>query len=78
MLDEDARGYYGYAQKMQLTGDQGFYSAQFEKREPLFILMVKLFFALFGVSATHLRFVSFAFSLSVVYLTYRIGKEWFS
>jgi hypothetical protein len=77
MLDEDARGYYGYAQKMQLTGDQGFYSAQFEKREPLFILMVKLFFALFGVSATHLRFVSFAFSLAVIYLTYRIGRGWF-
>ena len=78
MLDEDAKGYYGYAQKMQLTGDQGFYSAHFEKREPLFILIVKLFFALFGVSATHLRFASCAFSLSVVYLTYRLGKEWFS
>jgi len=32
---------------------------------------------LFGVSATHLRFVSFAFSLAVIYLTYRIGRERF-
>jgi 4-amino-4-deoxy-L-arabinose transferase-like glycosyltransferase len=63
---------------MQLAGEGGFYSAQFEKREPLFILMVKLFFTLFGVSATHLRFASCTFSLSVVYLTYRLGKEWFS
>jgi hypothetical protein len=77
MLDEDARGYYGYAQKIELAGDHGFYSAQFEKREPLFLFLVKLFFALFGVSATHLRFVSFAFSLVAIYLTYRIGREWF-
>ncbi len=77
MLDEDARGYYSYAQKMQLAGDQGFYSAHFEKREPLFIFVVKLFFALFGASPTHLRFVSFACSLVTIYLTYRIGREWF-
>jgi hypothetical protein len=77
MLDEDARGYYSYAQKMQLAGDQGFYSANFEKREPLFIFLVKLFFAMFGASPTHLRFVSFAFSLVSIYLTYRIGREWF-
>jgi hypothetical protein len=77
MLDEDARGYYSYAQKIQLAGDHGFYSAHFEKREPLFIFLVKLFFALFGASPTHLRFVSFAFSLVAIYLTYRIGREWF-
>jgi 4-amino-4-deoxy-L-arabinose transferase-like glycosyltransferase len=77
MLDEDARGYYGYAQKIQPAGDHGFYSAHFEKREPLFIFLVKLFFAMFGASPTHLRFVSFAFSLVAIYLTYRIGREWF-
>lgn len=77
ILDEDASGYYSYAQKIQLAGDQGFYSAQFEKREPLFIFLVKLFFIVFGVSATHLRFVSFTFSLVALYLTYRIGREWF-
>jgi 4-amino-4-deoxy-L-arabinose transferase-like glycosyltransferase len=32
---------------------------------------------MFGASATHLRFVSFACSLVVIYLTYRIGREWF-
>ena len=77
LLDEDAKGYYSYAQKMQLAGGQGFYSAHFEKREPLFIFVVKLFFALFGASPTHLRFVSFACSLVALYLTYRIGREWF-
>ncbi len=77
MLDEDARGYYTYAQTIQVAGDQGFYSAQFEKREPLFIFLVKLFFAVCGVSATHLRFVSFVLSLAAIYLTCRIGRAWF-
>jgi 4-amino-4-deoxy-L-arabinose transferase-like glycosyltransferase len=72
----DAKGYLQYAQKMELFSDDGFYSAQFEKREPLYIFIVKLFFLLFGVSGTHLRFVSFVFSLVTVYLTYKIGKEW--
>ena len=74
----DAKGYLQYAQKMELFSDNGFYSAQFEKREPLYIFIVKLFFLVFGVSGTHLRFVSFVFSLVTVYLTYKIGKEWFN
>ena len=72
----DANGYLQYAQKMELFSDNGFYSAQFEKREPLYIFIVKLFFLVFGVSGTHLGFVSFVFSLVTVYLTYKIGKEW--
>jgi 4-amino-4-deoxy-L-arabinose transferase-like glycosyltransferase len=78
VIDGDARGYYRYAEKMDLFSTQGFYSAQFEKREPLYILMVKLFFIIFGVSGTHLRLVSFVFSLVTIYLTYKIGKEWFN
>jgi hypothetical protein len=74
----DAKGYLEYAQKMELFSDNGFYSAQFEKREPLYIFIVKLFFLVFGVSGTHLRFVSFVFSLVTIYLTYKIGKEWFN
>jgi len=74
----DAQGYFDYAKKMDLFSENGFYSAQFEKREPLYILIVKMFFLVFGVSATHLRFVSFVFSLVTVYLTYTIGKEWFN
>ena len=74
----DAKGYLQYAQQMELFSDKGFYSAQFEKREPLYIFIVKLFFLVFGVSGTHLRFVSFVFSLVTVYLTYKIGKEWFN
>ncbi len=78
LIDGDARGYYLYGEKMDLFSSQGFYSAQFEKREPLFILIVKLFFHMFGVSGTHLRLVSFVFSLVTIYLTYKIGKEWFN
>ena len=78
LIDGDARGYYLYGEKMDLFSQQGFYSAQFEKREPLYILLVKLFFFIFGVSATHLRLVSFLFSLVTIYLTYKVGKEWFN
>jgi len=78
LLDPDVRGYYQYAQKMNLFSDNGFFSAQFGEREPLYIFVVKLFMLFFGGSETHLRFVSFVFSLLVIYLTYRIGKEWFS
>jgi hypothetical protein len=78
LIDGDARGYYLYGEKMDLFSSQGFYSAQFEKREPLYILIVKLFFYMFGVSGTHLRLVSFVFSLVTIYLTYKIGKEWFT
>jgi hypothetical protein len=77
-IDGDARGYYRYGEQMDLFSQQGFYSAQFEKREPLYILMVKLFFFIFGVSGTHLRLVSFLFSLVTIYLTYKVGKEWFN
>lgn len=78
IIDGDAKGYLHYAKKIDLFGDDGFYSAQFDKREPLYIFIVKIFFLLFGVSETHLRFVSFVFSLVMIYLAYRIGKEWFN
>jgi hypothetical protein len=77
-IDGDARGYSLYGEKMDLFSSQGFYSAQFEKREPLYILIVKLFFHIFGVSGTHLRLVSFVFSLATIFLTFKIGKEWFN
>jgi len=78
ILDGDAKGYLHYADKMNLFNDNGFYSAQFDKREPLYIFIVKMSFLFFGVSETHLRFVSFVFSLVMIYLIYRIGKEWFN
>ena len=78
ILDGDAKGYLSYAKKMSLFSDNGFYSAQFDLREPLYLFVVKMFFLVFGISDTHLRFVSFIFSLVMVYLIYRIGKEWFN
>jgi hypothetical protein len=78
IINGDARSYLNYAEKMDLFSDNGFYSANFEKREPLYISVVKIFFLLFGVSGTHLRLVSFVFSLVTIYLTYKIGKEWFN
>ena len=78
VLDADVIAYNKYAKKMRLFSDNGFYSAQFSQREPLYILLVKLFLFLFGVAETHVRFISFSFSLVVVYLTYKIGREWFN
>jgi len=75
-LYPDAHGYMHYAQQMNLCSASGFYSASFGAREPLFILLVKVFFELLGASATHLRLVSFFFSVVVVGLTYLIGRRW--
>ena len=78
ILDDDAVGYLQYAKKMALISSTGFYSAQFGLREPFFIFVVKVFFFLFGDSDTHLRFVSFTFSLAVIILTYKMGSRWFN
>lgn len=78
ILDRDVVGYNKYASKMCLFSDNGFYSAQFAQREPLYILLVKLCFKFFGNSETHVRLISFIFSLVVICLTYKIGKEWFN
>lgn len=78
ILNPDVRGYHYFATKMDLFSDNGFYSAQFDKREPLYIFIIRMFFLFFGICDTHLRFVSFAFSIIMIYLTYRIGKEWFN
>lgn len=78
LLDPDAQGYRELAEKMKFFSASGFYSAQFGIREPFFISAANLFFMLTGPSDTHLRMVSSIFSLVVVYLTYRIGREWFN
>jgi hypothetical protein len=76
-LGPDASGYFSYAQKMDLISSYGFYSASFGVREPLYILIARLFGLFFGFSSTHLLFVSFFFSLVAIYLTYKVGREWF-
>ena len=78
LLSPDAHDYREFAGKMNFFSATGFYSARFGIREPFFISVVKLFFTLTCPSDTHLRMVSFIFSIVVVYLTYRIGREWFN
>jgi hypothetical protein len=78
LLDPDARDYRGFAEKMKFFSAAGFYSARFGVREPFFISAVKLFFMITCPSDTHLRMVSSVFSVVVVYLTYRVGREWFN
>jgi len=74
LLDFDARWYYAYAQQMHLFGQKGFFSAQFGTREPLFLLTGKIFLSIFGATETHLRFVSFTFSLLCIWLTFLVGR----
>jgi|GEM_PF-2424558 len=78
LLDPDAHDYREFAGKTNFFSATGFYSARFGIREPFFISAVKLFFMLTCPSDTHLRIVSSIFSVVVVYLTYRIGREWFN
>ena len=78
LLEPDAQDYLNYAHIMSLFTSTGFYSGEFGFREPLYIFTAKLLCSLLGYSETHLRMVSFLFSLVVVYLTYKIGREWFS
>lgn len=78
LLDLDTIEYAKLAQKMNLFSDSGFYSAAFGIREPLYLFIVKTFYTVFGASDTHIRFVSFTFSIAAVLLTYIIGKEWFN
>ena len=78
VLEGDVAGYQRYAQKMNLFSGTGFYSAQFSQREPLYILLVKMFLLFFGNSDTHVRFVSFVFSLVTIVLTYKVAQAWFN
>lgn len=75
-LDPDVRDYIELAQKIKPFTDTGFYSAQFGMREPLYLLVVKLFFLLPGPSEVNIRFVSFVFSILVVFLTYFLVRSW--
>jgi hypothetical protein len=76
-LDPDAKGYRAYAAWMSLFGDTGFFSARFGEREPLFVLVGHLFFRLVGDSDFHLRLVSFALSIVLIWLVMRIGTTLF-
>ncbi|MBI2000391.1 MAG: glycosyltransferase family 39 protein [candidate division NC10 bacterium] len=73
-LDPDAQGYRAYAQALTWTGPQGFYSAGFGEREPLYPAIVKLALWLFGDADLSLRLLSAILSVGVVSLGYRLGR----
>lgn len=71
------RSYREKADKMMLfTSDNGFYAVK-DHHEPFFPFVAKVFFAVFGSSDLHLRFVSLFFSILAIYLSYLVGKEIF-
>lgn len=73
-LDPDAQGYRAYAQALAWTGPQGFYSAGFGEREPLYPATVRLALWLLGDSDVSLRLLTLILSVGVVYLGYRLGR----
>lgn len=73
-LDPDAQMYRLYAHRMSLFSETGFFSAQFNEREPMFILVVHAFFKLMGESDHHLRLVTFILSIAVIWAVIRVGR----
>jgi hypothetical protein len=72
-LDPDAQGYATFAERLHLFSDTGFYSAAFDKREPLWILVVHGWFALVGPSPGHLKLLTLVLSVIVVWLMIRMA-----
>ncbi|MGA1840032.1 MAG: glycosyltransferase family 39 protein [bacterium] len=75
-LDPDVSSFITLANKMKPFSETGFYSARFELREPLYLLVAKFFFLLPGSDDLNIRFVSFLFSLLVIFLTYLLVRNW--
>ena len=75
-LDSDVQGYFHYARIMDLFSSTGFFSAQFGTREPMYLFIAKTVLELVGFTETHLRYVSFIFSVLAVILSWRAGKQW--
>jgi hypothetical protein len=76
-LDPDAQGYAAFAARLHLFSDTGFYSASFDKREPLWILVVHGWFGLVGASATHLKLLTLIVSVAAVWAMIRLGTAMF-
>lgn len=70
-------GYRQLADNMKLfSAEDGFFAAK-TIHEPLYPLIAKTFFGIFGSSDLHLKFVSFVFSVLSVILTYLVAQEIF-
>ena len=67
-VDPDASGYRIYADRFQWWPlfDNGIFSGNFAEREPLFPMIVHLYFQILGSSDFHLRVVSATLSIAVV------------
>jgi len=74
-LDPDAEGYRRFAELLTWFGPQGFYSAGFGEREPLFPALVKLFLGALGDVDLSLRLLTLGLSVAVVWLGYRVARE---
>lgn len=69
--ESDAVGYRNYAERFQWWPlfDNGIFSGNFYEREPLFPMVVHIYFQLIGSSDFHIRVVSATLSVAVVILS---------
>jgi hypothetical protein len=74
-LIHDAGGYYGFALKMRLFGETGFYSAQFGPREPLFIAWLRIVMRTLDESQAHARLATTILSLVWIGVAYVLGER---
>ncbi len=77
--EPDALAYRQYIDRFTFSwsGDNGFYSGNFNEREPLFLAAGKAFFFLFGSSDTHLRLLSLFLSVAAIYAYWRLARRIF-
>jgi hypothetical protein len=76
-LEPDAIGYRAFARKMALFTDTGFLSARFDMREPLYILLVRVYFKVFGDSAFGMRLLGIVLGTATIWGFMRIGRDLF-
>jgi hypothetical protein len=73
-LDPDAENYLALAAIMRLFTETGFFSAQFDFREPGFVLAIHLFTGLFGSSDFGLRLLTVILSTASVWGVMRVAR----
>lgn len=66
LLDPDAQIYRHFAEQMKPFTDSGFFSGRFGQREPLFILILRLFLHTFGDTPYQVRMMTVLFSIVVI------------
>jgi SAM-dependent methyltransferase len=77
VLDPDAGDYRAFGDLMRVFTENGFFSARFGIREPLFVFVVHVYGAVFGSSDFGLRLLTVILSTVSIYAVLRVGRGLF-